>query len=511
MTNQQYDADVIIIGYGPSGVSAANFLGSRGVKTIAIERWTDIYSRARAVTVNDWTLRCYQSVGLDEALKAGMDVTLALQWKTYDGQVLRNVIFPPGNIGHATSYAIYQPAMEQTLRDGAARYANVVDVRFGQAMTKIVQDADGVTVTATDGDTGATSTIRARYALACDGGSSGTREQLGIELLGDTLDTRWVVIDARVKRWWPNRHVLTHWSDAKRPMVDITLAQGNHRWELPLAPHESEDDFQTHEQLWGLLGMMGVTDEHVEIHQHAFYSHHVRHAERWREGRVFLVGDAAHMMPPWAGQGMQSGIRDADNLSWKLAEVIAGRLPDAVLDSYEAERAPDVEKYTQLSAMLGRLTRREMAAEDMPPQSESAKTTPGALPAIGAGWLTGGTGPDSAVGKMIPQPEMFASNGKSGLLDNLIGNGFVLMGDNVDPASLLTAEQRAGWDGLGARYFNILTPDQASHDDTDLIDIYGTLLGWMRPYGARVVAVRPDRFVAATDVGGLDVPGTGGN
>jgi 3-(3-hydroxy-phenyl)propionate hydroxylase len=504
---QQFDADVVIIGYGPAGVSAANFLGSRGVKTIAIERYKDIYSRARAVTVNDWTLRCYQSVGLDAALKADMDVTHLLQWKTYDGEVLRSVKFPAGNLGHSTSYAIYQPSMEQTLRDGAARFAEHVEVRFGATMTDITHDEDGVTVTTQDADVGETQTIRARYALGCDGGSSATREKLDITLLGDTIDVRWVVIDARVKRWWPNRHMLTHWSDEKRPVVDITLSKGNHRWELPLGPDESEADFQSHEQLWPLLAAMGVTKEHVEIHQHAFYSHHVRRAEYWRQGRVFLLGDAAHMMPPWAGQGMQSGIRDSYNISWKLAEVLAGRLPDAILDTYEIERAPDVEKYTQLSTMLGKLTRREKDPSTMPPPPlGGGKASTANLPLIGAGWLTGTTGPDSALGKMIPQPEMFASNGKSGLLDDLIGNGFVLLGDNIDPAAMLSKDQRAGWDALGASYRMILTPDKASHNDNDLIDIDGGFLEWMQRYGARVVVVRPDHFVAATDADGLDVP-----
>jgi 3-(3-hydroxy-phenyl)propionate hydroxylase len=194
-------------------------------------------------------------------------------------------------------------------------------------------------------------------------------------------------------------------------------------------------------------------------------------------------------------------------VSWKLAEVIAGRLPVELLDTYEAERAPDVEKYTQLSSMLGRLTRRELAPEDLPkPGQSSGKTTPGSLPALSTGWLTGAIHPDNAIGKMIPQPEMFASNGRSGLLDGLIGNGFVLLGDNVAPASLLTALQRSAWDALGASYRTILSPDQESHDDGDLIDIGGHLLAWMRQYGARVVAVRPDRFVAAADSSGLDVP-----
>lgn len=507
----KFDTDVVIIGYGPSGVSAANFLGSRGVRAIAFERAESIYARARAVTVNDWTLRCFQSVGLDEALKAGMDKTHSLRWVTYGGQELRRVAFGPGEMGHEPSYAIYQPAMEQTLRDGAARYADDIEVRYRTEVTGLTQDADGVTLTTTDAASGACATVRARYAMACDGGSSPTREWLGIQLLGDTVDTRWVVIDAKVKRWWPNRHILTFWSDKARPVVDIALAKGNHRWELPLAPHESESDFATHDQLWTLLATMGVTPENVEIHQHAFYKHHIRSAERWRDGRVLLVGDAAHLMPPWAGQGMQSGIRDAYNLSWKLAEILAGRLSDDVLDTYQLERAPDVEQYTMMSVGLGRIIKQELSETEMramqPPPGAKAESAPIASPSITKGWMTGKARGSRAVGKVIPQPEMVASNGRIALLDQLIGNGFVLLGDGIDPRTVLDEHERAQWDCLHASYRTILSPDKHSTDDDDLIDVAGTLQAWMRKHGTRVVALRPDRFVAAADPTGLSVPG----
>ena len=205
-----FDADVIIIGYGPSGVSAANVLGQYGIKTIAFERYKDIYARARAVTTNDWTMRCFQSVGLDKTLKEGMDETHSLRWVTYDGHLINHIGFPGGNLGHPQSFSIYQPVMEQKLRDGAARFPSV-DVRFGGEVTDVAQDEHGVTVTVTNLETGAKTTTRARYALACDGGSSATREQLGIKMLGDTVETEWVIIDAFVKRWWPNRHILTFW------------------------------------------------------------------------------------------------------------------------------------------------------------------------------------------------------------------------------------------------------------------------------------------------------------
>ena len=259
-----FDCDVAIVGYGPSGVSAANFLGAYGVSAIAFERDRDIYPRARAVTVNDWTLRCYQAVGLDQTLLATMDRTSALRWRTYAGKELMRVVFDRSTLGQPPSSMIYQPVMEGLLRQGAERFADKVQVRYGQEVTTVGQDDEGVTVRSKDIASGATSTLRARYLLACDGGASTVRSQLGIKLLGSTVDVKWVVIDTKVKRWWPQRHLLTFWSDAKRPMVDIPLAQGNHRWEFPMAPGESESDFATHEQLWRTLSTMGITPEHVD-------------------------------------------------------------------------------------------------------------------------------------------------------------------------------------------------------------------------------------------------------
>jgi 3-(3-hydroxy-phenyl)propionate hydroxylase len=508
--SEKFDTDVAIIGYGPSGVTAANVLGQAGVKAIAFERYKDIYARARAVTMNDWTIRCFQSVGLADALVKDMDKTYALRTKTLDGRELSRIKFGQGPFGYFSSYSIYQPVAEQTLRDGVARFADHVDVRYGLEVTDISQDDDGVTIITTDVETGATNTTRARYALACDGGSSGVREKLGIELLGDTIETKWVIIDAYVKRWWPDRHVLTFWSDKKRPAVDIALSLGTHRWELPLEAHETEADFASHDQLWERLNAMGVTKDDVDLHQHAFYKHHIRTAERWREGRVFLIGDAAHLMPPWAGQGMQSGIRDGFNLCWKLIEVLAGRLPDRVLDTYEIERAPNVERYTQISVGAGRIVKQELSDEEMtamqPPPGVEPRQPLLEPPEILGGWVTGDTGASSIVGKFVPQPVVAMTNGRMDLLDRVIGNGIVLLGDNIDPAHVLTADQRTDWDRVGATYRAVRTPDQGSEASTDIVDYQGPLLAWMRSYGARVIAVRPDRFVAAADTGGLSVP-----
>ncbi|MDO9195389.1 bifunctional 3-(3-hydroxy-phenyl)propionate/3-hydroxycinnamic acid hydroxylase [Rhodoferax sp.] len=516
MNTDQFDCDVAIVGYGPSGVSAANFLGSYGISAIAFEREADIYSRARAVTVNDWTLRCYQSVGLADDLLAVMDPIDAIRWITYAKKEVMRVKLDPSQIGQPISSMIYQPAMEKVLRAGVERYAGCVDVRFGKDVINLTQDEAGVSVTARDLTSGQDETVRARYLLACDGGSSRIRSELGITMRGSTIDTRWVVIDTRVKRWWPERHLLTFWTDAQRPVVDIPLALGNHRWEFPLAPHESESDFETPEQLWKLLRSLGVTPDNVEIHQHAFYKHHSRYAERWRSGRVFLLGDAAHLMPPWAGSGMQSGIRDANNLCWKLREVLKGRLPDSLLDSYQAEREPNVVMYTEISESLGRVIKQQMT-----PTERVAMLAMGVLkamhvplpqpplsgpPSYSQGWFNGSPSKRGAVGHMPPQPRVATADGRRAKLDDLLGAEFVLLADGVDPQSLLSPSQRTAWTALGARFVTLREGSQQATSESDLFDLEGTLLSWMRKRGTRCIALRPDRFVAAAQGQSLDVP-----
>ncbi|GAB2830705.1 bifunctional 3-(3-hydroxy-phenyl)propionate/3-hydroxycinnamic acid hydroxylase [Actinocorallia aurea] len=510
---ENFDADVAIIGYGPSGVVAANALGAHGVSAIAFERDRDIYPRARAVTVNDWTMRIFQALGLDEALKQDMDAMRALRWITYDGTELLHVGFPPSTLGCGTRfYSIYQPVMEASLRRHAERFADRVFVRYGAEVVGVDQDGDGVTVVSRDTATGEESSVRVRYALACDGGSSPTRSLIGANLDGGTLDTTWLVVDCRVKRWWPDRNLLSFWCDPERPVVDIALARGNHRWELPLRAEESPADFPTSAQVWPLLEGMGITEDDVEIHQHAFYRHHSRMVDRWRTGRVFLVGDAAHLMAPWAGSGMQSGMRDAYDISWKLARVLRGDLPESFLDTYEAERRPNVAAFIEMSEELGRIVRLELDEKEMaamsaaPPEGEPAPEPPLIQPPVlTAGWLHGPVG-EGVVGRMVPQPSAADPRGRIGRLDDLLGDGFVLLGADVDPRTLLTAGERAAWDALGARYLTVRPVDKGTETDEEIVDIDGVLCRWMGDFGVRAVALRPDRFVAACDTHGLAVP-----
>ncbi|TDD35998.1 bifunctional 3-(3-hydroxy-phenyl)propionate/3-hydroxycinnamic acid hydroxylase [Actinomadura sp. KC06] len=511
---QHFDADVAIVGYGPTGVTAALTLAGHGVSAVAFERDADIYPRARAVTVNDWTMRIFQSLGIGERIAKVIEPQRALRWVTYDGTEIMRVEHPPSALGPGPRfYNIYQPVMEAELRACAEEHGELIDVRYGVEVTVLEQDADGVTVTTADIATGETRTARVRYVIGADGGGSATRAMIGSRLLGDTLDVQWIVIDCRVKRWWPDRDLLTFWSDRQRPVVDIALSAGNHRWEIPLKPHETEADFAAEDDVWPLLKAMGVTTEDVSIHQWAFYRHHARMADTWRAGRIFLAGDAAHLMPPWAGAGMQTGMRDVHNLGWKLARVLKGELDESWLDTYEAERRPNAEFFTGLAVQLGRVIKQEATPAEIEEMNRVPEDTVTpfeppliAPPVLDAGWIRGPVGDAAIVGRMVPQPVAGDTTGRMARLDDLLGDGFVLLGADADPATLLAPDEKAEWDALGARYIAIRPKSSYTQGPDELVDLDEVLLPWLARYGVRAVAVRPDRFVAAADVSGLAAP-----
>jgi len=208
---------------------------------------------------------------------------------------------------------------------------------------------------------------------------------------------------------------------------------------------------------------------------------------------------------------LQSGIRDAFNIGWKLVEVLQGRMPEAVLDSYETERAPNVELMTQAAVSLGRIIRREVTVAELAPGAN----LPGQAmiempnrkdPMLDAGWVRGPITPEGIIGKMVPQPLIADAQGRLCLLDETLGHGFALIGDGVDPADLLSVQDKADWDRLNARHLRLIEPKNRGRSGRDIIDLDGALLHWMREHGVRVMALRPDRFVAAADTHGLAVP-----
>ncbi|MGW4481511.1 bifunctional 3-(3-hydroxy-phenyl)propionate/3-hydroxycinnamic acid hydroxylase MhpA [Rhodococcus triatomae] len=496
--------DVAIVGYGPTGVTAANLLGQSGLKVLVVERDPDIHSRARAISTDEEVLRIWQRAGLADRLAADMLEGGRVAFVDAAGRPFTEVRPTPHGCGHPPQQFVYQPAMEQVLRDGVARFPNV-DLRLGHECLRLVQGESEVTLMLADLRTDTFVRERARYVIAADGGSSPIRGQLGIGYEGRTFGQRWVVIDTEVHEEWPGHDRLRFHCNPARPTVDCPTPLGHHRWEFPIRDGEDEKELSSETAIWRILHGQGITERNVSILRSVVYSHHVRFADRWRVGRVFLAGDAAHAMPPWIGQGMSAGVRDAANLCWKLDAVLRGSLPESVLDTYQTERMPHVREVTKRAVNVGRIIveRRPWVAavrnHVLRTLSRSARLTDVLIDRM---WIPQAHHPsglradstNSAVGRQIPQPWVTTADaaGRRRLDDVLDGNWAVVhLGA---PATL------PRWDAAGVRRVEV-SDARISARDT-VVDVDSVLTSWMRGHGVDVLALRPDGFVYAAGTGG---------
>ena len=344
------DYDVIVCGLGPVGQLLALLLGDHGVHTLAIDRAPEPYPLPRAAVIDDEVLRIFQSVGLDGEILEDAQVQPRASIVTAAGRPVEVFASTSGLLGHPPLVSINQPSMERTML-AALEERPTVDVRRGIALDVIDRQADRVDVYVRPADGGRAERLTARWLVGCDGGPSAVRARLQIPFDGKTAPQRWIVVDAKVDRpvgKVPHPQFVGH---PERPAVTVPMSPGRHRWEWMLHPGEDAAPFlepaaverAVHEWLDG---------ETAEIERAVVYTFHTRMARAWRRGRVLLAGDAAHLMPPFAGQGFSSGARDAGNLAWKLAAALDGA-PDALLDTYEQERRPHVRSMQRLANALG--------------------------------------------------------------------------------------------------------------------------------------------------------------
>jgi 3-(3-hydroxy-phenyl)propionate hydroxylase len=505
--------DVAVIGYGPVGVTAANLLGQMGLRVLVVERDADVYSRARAISTDEEVVRIWQRIGLADQVNADMLADRAISFVDADGRTFLSFTPKTWGNGHPTQQFIYQPALERTLRAGVTRYPNV-EVLLGQECVGLDQDRDGVDLTIRrTGAAGKARRARAAYVIAADGGSSPTRGRLNVGFEGRTYKDRWVVIDTKVKEPWPDVDRLRFHCNPARPAVDCPTPLGHHRWEFPVLPGDDAEALVTPERVLELLAGQGIGPGHVEVLRAVIYNHHVRFAGRWRIGRVFLAGDAAHVMPPWIGQGMSSGVRDVDNLCWKLAAAVDGRLPadvvERLLDSYETERKPHVRALTKAAVFFGRvITERRRAVTVL---RDPLFRLAGRIPRLGSylrdlrwfpvtayrsGMLAAAParrGARRAVGAHIPQPWVLDQQGQRARLDDALAHtAWAVLCTGPDEGRMDLDRWR--WAGVPVLQ---LRPAGSDPGPGAIVDVENQLRDWMRARGVTAMVVRPDSIVYA--------------
>ncbi|WP_265443580.1 bifunctional 3-(3-hydroxy-phenyl)propionate/3-hydroxycinnamic acid hydroxylase [Flexivirga meconopsidis] len=526
------DYDVCVVGLGPTGLTMAHLLGLRGVKVLVLEREPEFYGMARAVYTDDECLRIMQNAGLADELHADMTVDLPVQWVRADGSVIARFNDPSRRNGWPTSNFLYQPAFEGTLERTLADRPGVT-VRRGRAVLEVDEDSHGVRVThqACAGASygrgeielvdGTVESSTARYVVACDGGRSTVRTQLGISMEGKSFPQRWLVIDLRARDGVDAFRHLPYFDfvcDPALPTVSCPQPDGRHRFEFMLHDSDETADFETVEKAKQLLSRHVDPDE-VIIDRRLVYTFNALIATQWRSGRMLLAGDAAHMTPQFIGQGMNSGLRDADNLSWKLADVILRGADPALLDSYEAERRPHARGMIALSVFNKDVVSTDnpwaIRARDwgiaggsrMPVLRKvigEAKIKPKPRFKRGA-YFSAARGVRGVEGALMPQPPVRTYSGRPVRFDDAVGAGWTLVGIGVDPRDVVDVAEWAHLSPTPVALFEMGTRPQGSAGDdrptgelVDLETVDDSLHRWLRRAGARqgsVVVLRPDKYV----------------
>jgi flavoprotein hydroxylase len=483
------DFDIAIVGYGPVGQTAAILLGRLGFEVGVFERWPDLYPRPRAVHYDDEVARIFQGLGISGQLAAITEPASEYEWQNARGETLLLLDrTAPGPSGWPGATMFCQPQLEQLL-DETAKSVPSVRVHQGSEVRDLEDRGDHVTLALSSGGE-----ATARYAIGCDGANSIVRERIGtpLEDLGFAFD--WLIADTLPRDPGLLTGVNLQKCDPARPTTLVSGGPGRRRWEWMLLPGESREQVESPEYVWEMLAQSGLDESHLTLERYAVYTFRARWAERWRRGRLMIAGDAAHLMPPFAGQGMCAGMRDALTLAWHLDLVLKGQAHESTLDAYTSERSGNVQQAIAISVELGKVIciadEAEAAARDEAMLALAADPTATAIelptPALGPGIhdrRSDGAEPEPG-GSLFPQGSV-TLDGESVLLEDAISRGFVLYAVGVDPRELLDVEARLFLESLDCALVR-LEPDLEGQE------VYRD---WFGRHGCAVALVRPDFYV----------------
>lgn len=510
--------DVAIVGAGPVGLMIANYLGQCGVNVTLVEKLASLIDYPRAIGLDDESLRTFQAVGLAENVLPHTTPWHAMRFLTPKGRCFADIQPKTDEFGWSRRNAFIQPLADRVLFEGLARFANV-KVLFSRELEGFEQSESGVALTLKNSE-GRSERLQAKYLIGCDGGNSLVRRSLDISFEGKTAPNQWIVVDiANDPLATPHVYLCC---DPVRPYVSAALPHGVRRFEFMVMPGETEAELSKPENMRKLLAKVLPNPDNIELIRSRVYTHNARLAGQFRQGRVLLAGDAAHIMPVWQGQGYNSGMRDASNLTWKLSLVIKGLAADSLLDSYEQERRDHAKAMINLSVLAGHVLappkRWQGTLRDgvswllnyLPPVKRyfvEMRFKP--MPQYTRGALIVPSEKGSPVGKMFIQPKVLTDAGTTVLLDEVIGENFAIIAWGCDPTWGLTPAQITQWKALGTRFIQVLpdvqlrAPSDAGPDVIRVGDSTGRLKEWFARGSSSIALVRPDRFLA-----GLAIPQT---
>ncbi len=466
-----YDYDVVIVGLGPTGSVLAGLTRLEGLKILVVDREIAVFPLPRAAAFDDEVMRIFQRLGVADIFEPLCRTPEKYEFVAADGEVLLDfpVLGMPTVSGWQPSYLLHQPTIESILRDRIKELG--ADIQIGTRFVGFEQNEYGVDVQLANED--GESSIRCRYLVGCDGARSPVRQAASMTQFDYNFNEPWLVIDALsdAHEILPSRTMQI--CDPARPTTYLKMTGRRYRWEFMMLPGETAEQMLDDEFIKNLLQPWGAAGQ-IEIVRKALYRFSGIVAEQWRQGRVLVAGDAAHQMPPFAGQGMCAGIRDAGNLSWKLGLVIRDKACDALLDSYQEEREAHVRFVIENAIEMGRIIcLTDCAAADTRNAEMRVRRASGvrevtmSFPGIKGGFSM----QSASAGDLFPQ-----QRGDRPAMDNVLGAGFWLIGRDL-PADVPKAVN--------------------AYDLTDekLAPYAAGISNWLDEQGTNAVLVRPDRHV----------------
>jgi 3-(3-hydroxy-phenyl)propionate hydroxylase len=487
----------------------ANLLARFGVQVLLVERHLTTVTEPRAVSIDDESLRTMQATGAIEAVLQDVVAGYGSHYYSPRGRCFAKVEPTGTPYGYPRRNAFRQPILEQQLRDNFSLFPAATAL-FGWHLKSFTDEPDHVRLELID-PKGRRREITCDYLVGCDGASSTVREALGVTLGGTSFDERWLIVDLENSDN-PDKHTKV-FCDIRRPCITLPGPHRTRRFEFKLLPGERDADLLDPARVAHLLATHGA-DPAAQIRRQVVYHFHARVADRWSVGRVFLAGDAAHLTPPFAGQGMNSGIRDAHNLAWKLAAVVGGRIGPRLLDTYVQERRDHVWAMIRLALRMGKVmgppsrlagfaTRAALTALRIwPPASDfflQMKYKP--KPRFTDGFLlAAGTTAAELVGRLFPQPAVRTADGRTVLLDDVLGQGFCLLTRSETPTAAFAGLQHPVWNALAAHRVAIL-PAGYTHPSapgiTTVTEMDDAIRLALSTHPDAILLLRPDHYVAA--------------
>lgn len=502
-SSRSLKASILVVGYGPVGAATACLLGRLGVHTIVIDKSNTVFAQPRAIALDNEALRILQMAGLADDAFARIAIPYVKLHSPFFGQF--GQVNTAGSLdGHPKLVTFAQPELEAALRRQVATLPSV-EVALGLQVVRIEESADEVITTVRDPE-GRERRIHSAYVVGADGASSFVRGAIGQEFRGRSYAEDWLIIDAL-----DVPHPIDHIEficDPRRPTPHMPSPGGRERWEFMLAPGEAREEMESDVRIAELLRPW-LEPGQLRVERRAVYRFHARCCEAFGKGRVALAGDAAHITPPFVGQGLVAGLRDAANLAWKLAAIVQGRAAPGILASYDTERRPHAKAMIDLARLMGSLVMprsatRAVLLHGMMRLARSIPVLRRLFDGLGLKprnrfreglFLRGRSDARLVRGAPIPQGLVRGADGTILRSDDALGQGFTLVGFGVDPSRHLSEEVRDTWVARGGGIVQFCHAAQTLHrGERAFEDLQGVLVPDAAPVGWAAV-VRPDRVV----------------